>query len=109
MEYKGYTAGPITFDEGAMVFHGEVAGLRDVVTFQGRDADELVRAFRDSIDDYLDFCAGRGEPPDRPYSGKLMVRGEPELHRRIAQRAAAAGLSVNQWVTAVLREAVGQR
>lgn len=109
MEYKGYTAGAITFDDEQAIFHGEVAGLRDVVTFEGRDADELLQAFRDSIDDYLEFCAERGEPPDKPYSGKIMIRSEPELHRRLAQRAAALGVSVNQLVTETLRNALDRR
>lgn len=107
MQYKGYTAGMITFDDESAIFHGEVAGLRDVVTFQGRDADGLKQAFRESIDDYLEFCAERGEPPDRPYSGKIMIRGEPELHRRLAQRAAEQGVSVNRLVTETLRGALG--
>ena len=51
MEHKGYAAGPITFDDEAGIFHGEVAGLRDLITFQGRNAEELVRAFRESVDD----------------------------------------------------------
>ncbi len=109
MEHKGYTAGPITFDDQAGIFHGEVAGIRDVVTFQGRDAEELVRAFRESVEDYLEFCAERGEQPEQPYSGELIIRGEPELHRRIAERAAAEGMSIDQWTTGVLRRAVGQR
>ena len=108
MEYRGYTAGPISFDDEAGVFHGEVAGLRDVVTFQGRDAEELIRAFRESVDDYLAFCAERGEAPEEPFSGGLTIRGEPDLHRQIARRAADEGVSVDQWVTGVLRRAVGQ-
>ena len=56
-------------DEGAFV--GRVAGLRDVVTFEGATFAEVEQAFRDSVDDYLAFCAERGEPPDRPYSGKI--------------------------------------
>ena len=59
LEHKGYVAGPIEFDEGQGLFHGIVAGLRDVVTFAGRDADELKAAFRDSIEDYLALCADR--------------------------------------------------
>ena len=109
MEHRGYTAGPITFDDEAGIFHGEVAGLRDVITFQGRDAEELVRAFRESVDDYLEFCAERREEPERPCSRELIIRGEPELHRRIAERAAEEGMSVDQWAATVLRRAVGQR
>jgi predicted HicB family RNase H-like nuclease len=63
LQYKGYV-GTIEADEGA--FSGRVAGLRDVVTFEGETFAEIEQAFRDSVDDYLTFCTARGEPPDRP-------------------------------------------
>ncbi len=53
-----------------------------VITFEGATFAEVEQAFRDSIDDYLAFCAQRGEPPDRPYSGKIALRVSPETHRR---------------------------
>ena len=56
MKYKGYT-GHVMFDDEAEIFHGEVLGIRDVVTFQGKSVKELEKAFRDSVDDYLEFCA----------------------------------------------------
>ena len=62
MTYRGFEAGAIHFDEERPLFHGEVAGIRDVVTFQGRDTDELLAAFRGSDDDYIDFCAADGVP-----------------------------------------------
>lgn len=55
LNYKGYT-GHIEFDDEAGLFHGEVLDLRDVVTFQGKSVDELSQAFRDSIEDYFEFC-----------------------------------------------------
>ena len=66
MNHKGYT-GQVEFDPEAGVFHGEVLGTRDVITFQGTSVAEIERAVRDSVDDYLEFCAERGgEPPLRP-------------------------------------------
>jgi predicted HicB family RNase H-like nuclease len=96
LEYKGYAAGPIDIDDG--VLSGTVAGLRDVIHFQGRTGEELERAFRDSIDCYLDQCAKHGEEPERPYSGKVLVRVDPSLHRKAAIRAAAEGVSLNAWI-----------
>lgn len=60
MRYKGYL-GKVEFDSDAQILHGEVLGIRDVVTFQGSSVRELKKAFRDSIDDYLAFCRQRGE------------------------------------------------
>jgi predicted HicB family RNase H-like nuclease len=45
MEYKGYTAGPIDFDSDENTFSGVVAGLRDVIHFEGTPARELTRGF----------------------------------------------------------------
>jgi len=57
MEYKGYTAGPIDFDSKENTFSGTVSGLKDVVHFEGSTARELARAFRESIEAYLQYCA----------------------------------------------------
>ena len=97
MEYKGYVA-EVEFDEKADIFHGEVINLRDVVTFEGETVGELRKAFQDSVDDYLEFCAERGEEPEKPYSGRFVVRIEPELHRRIAVEARKRGMSINALV-----------
>ena len=34
MKYKGYL-GYVVYDDEAKLFHGDVIGLRDVITFQG--------------------------------------------------------------------------
>jgi len=68
MEYKGYF-GKVEFDDEANIFHGEVINLRDVITFEGKTVEEIREAFHESIDDYLEFCAARGEDPEKPYSG----------------------------------------
>jgi predicted HicB family RNase H-like nuclease len=95
LEYKGYF-GAIEADEG--IFVGRVVGLRDVITFESATFAEVEHAFRESIDDYLAFCAERGERPERPHSGKILLRVSPEAHRRAALRAQAEGVSLNQWI-----------
>ena len=95
LEYKGYI-GTLEAEDG--VFFGRVAGLRDVITFEGTTFAEVEQAFQESVDDYLAFCAERGEPPDRPYSGKIPLRISPETHRRAAMHAQSEGLSLNQWI-----------
>jgi len=104
MQHQDYVA-RVEYDEEADLFHGEVANLRDVVTFQGRSVTELKRAFRDSIEDYLAFCASRGREPARPMSGKFVVRVEPDVHARVAAAAARDGKSMNSWVAEALERA----
>ncbi len=103
MTYKGYT-GTARFDDEAEIFHGEILGLRDVVTFQGVTVEELKKSFQDSVDDYLEFCKERGESPDKPFSGKFLVRIDPRLHRRLSELSAGEGESLNSWIASRLDE-----
>ena len=105
MEYKGYI-GKVEFDSEAGVFHGEVINIRDVIPFEGSSVEELNQSFRDSVDDYLEFCAARGEDPEKPFSGKFVVRLSPELHRKAFIKARLSDKSLNSWVSEVLEEAV---
>ncbi|MGH9600715.1 MAG: type II toxin-antitoxin system HicB family antitoxin [Terracidiphilus sp.] len=105
IEYKGYTAGPIEFDPEENTFSGTVAGLRDVIHFEGTTARELTRAFRESIDSYLEFCAEQGQTPDRPFNGKILVRTDPKLHRKAALRAAVEGVSLSRWISRQIESA----
>jgi predicted HicB family RNase H-like nuclease len=65
MQYKGYL-GKVVFEDDAGIYHGEVVGLRDVITFQGENLHELWAAFEQSIDDYLAYCQQRGDEPEKP-------------------------------------------
>ena len=98
MEHRGYVSGPIDFDPEDGTFSGTVAGLVDVIHFEGSNADELLESFRGSIDEYLAACAEKGRPPDKPFSGKMLIRATPELHRKASLRAAREGISLSAWV-----------
>ncbi len=107
IEYKGYRA-QVIFDEESEVLHGEVLGIRDVVTFQAQSVPELQKAFQDSVDDYLEFCRQRGEEPDRAFSGRFVARVAPALHRRMTELARRSGMSLNAWIEQYLQAAVSE-
>lgn len=65
--YKGY-AGRAAYDDEAQLFHGQVIGTRDVISFQSKTPKGLKNAFVGSVDDYLAFCEERGESAEKPYS-----------------------------------------
>jgi predicted HicB family RNase H-like nuclease len=102
MTHKGYE-GIAKFDEEAGMFTGEVINTRDVITFQGKSVAELKRAFEESVEDYLEFCASRGEEPDKPFSGMFTVRMSPEMHRHVALEAQRKGKSLNAYVVGRLK------
>lgn len=97
MKYKGYS-GYVVYDDDARIFHGEVAALRAVITFQGRSVDEIEQAFRDSIDDYLDWCKKRGKEAEKPHSGKINLRMPPDIYVQVVTHAAQEGMSINSYI-----------
>jgi predicted HicB family RNase H-like nuclease len=108
MEHKGYSA-KVEFDDEAKILHGEVLGIRDVITFQAASVEELEKEFHASVDDYLAFCEELGEPPEKPMSGNFPVRATPELHSEIAKAAQKEGVSLNAWVITQLSACVQPR
>lgn len=103
IEYGGYQA-MVKYDDAGF-FHGEVIDTRDVITFQGTSVAELHRAFKDSVDEYLNVCAERGRKPDKPYSGKVALRLTPALHRAATAAARAANKSLNAWLAETVERA----
>lgn len=97
MKYKNYEA-TIRFDDETEIFHGEVINTRDVITFQGNSVAELKREFKNSVEDYLEFCRERNEEPDKPFSGNFVLRISPALHHRLYKKAKLSGKSLNSLI-----------
>jgi predicted HicB family RNase H-like nuclease len=101
MKYKGYF-GHVEYDDKAKIFHGEVVGLKDIITFQGENVQELEQAFKDSVDDYLAWCKKRKEKPEKTFSGTFNLRIPPDLHAKLALQAKTFGVSLNSFITQTL-------
>ena len=104
MNHKGYTA-RIEFDARDNIFVGRVLGLHTMVSFHGETVVELRSAFEVAIEEFLRDCKEQGVRPEKPASGKLMLRVPPAVHGAALVAAQAAGKSLNQWATEVLEEA----
>jgi predicted HicB family RNase H-like nuclease len=104
MNHKGYTA-RIEYDERDNIFVGRVLGLRSIISFHGETVADLRHEFEVAIEDFLNDCKEQGIKPEKPASGKLMLRVPPEIHGAALVAAQASGKSLNQWATEVLQSA----
>jgi predicted HicB family RNase H-like nuclease len=104
MFYKGYNA-RIEFDSDDKIFVGHLAGIRDIVGFHGTSVAELETAFHEAVDDYLAHCDKLGLSPNKPFSGRMLLRVPPEIHARVSAAAQVAGISLNQWASQALANA----
>jgi len=103
MEYKGYV-GIVEYDSEAKLFHGDIINTRDVITFQGTTVEEIETAFKESIEDYIDWCKSENVEPEKPYSGKFNLRLSPELHKEVAITAKKLKISINNFVEKALKD-----
>jgi predicted HicB family RNase H-like nuclease len=106
MTYKGYAA-RIDYDDDDGIFVGHIAGIRDRIGFHADTVDDLRAAFHEAVDDYIETCAKTGKEPQKAYSGKMMFRVSPEVHRKAVLAAELEGKSLNQWAEDVLSRAAG--
>ena len=97
MEYKGFKA-KIEYSPDDDVFVGRVLGLgpNHIMSFHGTSLRELKSAFKESIELHLEISEKAGVKV-KPYSGKILFRFNGDLHAQIAEAAAKAGKSVNQF------------
>lgn len=106
MTYKGYSA-RVEYDADDEILFGRIAGITDGVGFHADNVPELKAAFEEAVDDYIETCAKVGKLPQKPFSGKLMLRVDPAVHASASVAAELAGTSLNQWAEGVLRAASG--
>ncbi len=104
MTYNGYAA-LVEYDDKDELFFGKIAGIRDGVGFHAQSVAELKAAFREAVDDYIETCARVGKKPQKPYSGQIMVRVDPQVHANAAMAAELSGKSLTKWTEEKLREA----
>ncbi|RKF08081.1 type II toxin-antitoxin system HicB family antitoxin [Oceaniradius stylonematis] len=102
--YRGFVP-DIWWEEDDAAFHGRVSNVSDMIHFSAGSMTELQNAFEDSVDDYLEFCAEKGIEPKKPYSGRLALRLDPEVHAMADEAAKRTGRSLNQWIMDTVSEA----
>ncbi|MDR1607906.1 MAG: type II toxin-antitoxin system HicB family antitoxin [Deltaproteobacteria bacterium] len=103
VSYKGYMA-KIEYSPADGCLIGRILGIQDIITFHGDSVTEIHQAFEEAVDDYLDFCAKVGQAPQKPFSGKIMLRVPPEDHAKLALQAQVSGKSINALVIDALRQ-----
>ena len=79
------------------------------LSWLARTPEAALKGIRKVVADVVKDMQESGDPvPDpiasRQYSGKLMVRVPPEVHRKLAVQAAEAGVSLNRLASSKLAQ-----
>lgn len=101
MNYRGYTAS-MSFDADDKIIVGRVIDIDDVIAFHADSVAEFESNFHAVVDDYIAACEQLGSAPEKPASGKLMLRVAPTVHAAALKAAARSGVSLNKWAEQAL-------
>jgi predicted HicB family RNase H-like nuclease len=101
LEYKKYIA-VLNFSAEDDAVVGRVVNSNAIIGFHGNHLAELKRAFEDVIDAYLEACEESNIEPEKPYSGKFILRIPTQLHKALSIKAAQEGESLNSLTVALL-------
>ena len=105
IQYRGYI-GTIEFSEEDALFFGKVMGIRSLISYEGKNANELISDFHSAVDDYLAVCEAEGREPEKAYKGSFNIRISPELHKQLVVCATSRQMSLNSFVENALRKSV---
>jgi len=104
MTYKGYSV-EMSFDTEDKIIVGRVKDIDDIITFHGESVSEFETVFHSAIDAYVAACEKLDQKPEKPASGKLMLRVDPAVHAAAVKASARSGLSLNKWAEKALQRA----
>jgi len=104
LSYRGYTT-RVEFDPEDKILVGRVLDIDDVIVFHGDSVKEFTGNFHEAIDDYLEACEKLQQTPEKPASGRMMLRVDPVVHAAAVKAAATTGQSLNRWAEQVLKQA----
>lgn len=104
MTYKGYTASMV-FDAEDRIIVGRVLDIDDIISFHGDSVADFEAHFHAVIDDYVAAAKALGGEPERPASGRVMLRIDPAVHAAALRAAARSGTSLNKWAEKTLGKA----
>ncbi|MFC2098475.1 type II toxin-antitoxin system HicB family antitoxin [Bacteroidota bacterium] len=103
IRYKGYI-GSVHFSSEDRVFYGIIAGINDLITFEGKTVDQLEDGFKYMVDEHIKDCTKNNLPLEKSYKGNLNIRLAPELHKKASHNAALRGISLNQYINEAIRK-----
>ena len=87
--------------QGAILVSG-VLDVDDIISFHGESVADFETNFHAVVDDYIAACESLGSAPEKPASGKLMLRVAPNVHAAALRAAARSGVSLNKWAEQAL-------
>lgn len=97
IRYKEFI-GSVHFSADDEVFFGKIEGINDLVTFEGASVNQIKKAFKGAVEDYVELCNEIGKKVFKSFKGSFNVRINPELHSKAFEQALEEGKTLNQFV-----------
>jgi len=105
MKFGKYSA-VISYEPDIGMFRGEFIDLNGGADFYADSIKSLRKEGETSLRVFLDYAKEKGISPEKGYSGRLVLRLTPELHRKYKLLASTKHVSLNQLLNETLEKAL---
>ncbi|MCB5194720.1 type II toxin-antitoxin system HicB family antitoxin [Deefgea salmonis] len=105
LEHNGFF-GTVEYSKDDQCLIGEVLFIEGKLVYAADSLPELKLCFENAVDEYLQMCSERGIDAQRPFKGMFNVRLDPALHKCASLKARQQSISLNQFVTRAIEQAV---
>jgi len=105
LEHKGYY-GSVEYSAKDHIFHGKIALINDLITFEANNVKNLEKAFQESVDDYLETCQKVNKTPQKIFRGVFNVRIPALLHQKAYLKAKQLNISLNKFVQRAIKQEI---
>ncbi len=102
IEINSYKA-TVEYDPDIDMFRGSFININGGADFYAKDIDSLKHEGEVSLNEFLEMCEEDGVNPRKEFSGKLMVRIDPDIHEAVTIAAASKNVSINTWIAESLK------
>lgn len=96
----------IHYDPETKMLRGEFVGLNGGADFYADNISDLHKEGEASLQTFLTVCQEQGIESYKHYSGRFNVRVSPQIHAAAVAAAAAKNISLNEWISQTLFQAI---
>ena len=106
LQYKGYEGSMEYSDEDACFVGKILHTIKANIGYCGDNEAEITQMFHQAVDEYLEFCKGKGIIPENGNSADVNLHLGKDLLETAKTFASNTGQSLNDFIVSAIKRAV---
>lgn len=78
--------------------------IKDLVTFEDNNANNLEENFQNTVDEYIETCKQLRREPQKAFKGVFNIRTGSDLHMADVRNILKMGVSLNSYIKKLIEK-----